>query len=77
MVGYFAYRIENGDAAAWGFPGEFLQYGGQSDEVGGEFWAEGDLGDIENRAASSSAHIYGKKKVSTESFTARGGAYAR
>ena len=28
----------------WGFPGEFLQYGGQSDEVGGEFWAEGDLG---------------------------------
>lgn len=22
----------------WGFPGEFLQYGGQSDEVGGEFW---------------------------------------
>lgn len=61
----------------WGFPGEFLQYGGQSDEVGGEFWAEGDLGDIENRAASSSAHIYGKNKVSAESFTAGGGAYAR
>ena len=54
----------------WGFPGEFLQYGGQSDEVGGEFWSEGDLGDIENRAASSSAHIYGKTKVSAESFTA-------
>src|SRR5690606_35760844 len=35
----------------WGFPGEFLQYGGQSDEVSGEFWSEGDLGDIENRAA--------------------------
>jgi len=61
----------------WGFPGEFLQYGGQSDEVGGEFWAEGDLGDIENRCASSSAHIYGKNKVSAESFTAGGGAYAR
>jgi hypothetical protein len=28
----------------WGYPGEFLQYGGQSDEVGGEFWSEGDLG---------------------------------
>jgi hypothetical protein len=56
----------------WGFPGEFLQYGGQSDEVGGEFWSEGDLGDIENRAASSSAHIYGKTKVSAESFTAGG-----
>ncbi len=56
----------------WGYPGEFLQYGGQSDEVGGEFWSEGDLGDIENRAASSSAHIYGKTKVSAESFTAVG-----
>jgi len=61
----------------WGFPGEFLQYGGQSDEIGGEFWSEGDLGDIENRAASSSAHIYGKNKVSAESFTAGGGTYAR
>ncbi len=61
----------------WGFPGEFLQYGGQSDEVGGEFWSEGDLGNIENRAASSSAHIYGKKKVSAESFTAGLNTYGR
>jgi len=61
----------------WGFPGEFLQYGGQSDEVGGEFWSEGDLGNIENRAASSAAHIYGKTKVSAESFTAGGKAFAR
>ena len=61
----------------WGFPGEFLQYGGQSDEVGGEFWSEGDLGDIENRAASSSAHIYGKVKVSAESFTAGGAPFVR
>jgi hypothetical protein len=61
----------------WGYPGEFLQYGGQSDELGGEFWSEGDLGDIENRAASSSAHIYGKTKVSAESFTAAGSAFAR
>lgn len=61
----------------WGFPGEFLQYGGQSDEIGGEFWTEGDLGDIENRAASSAAHIYGKTKVSAESFTAGGAAFAR
>jgi hypothetical protein len=59
----------------WGFPGEFLQYGGQSDEIGGEFWASGDLGNIENRAATSSAHIYGKTKVSAESFT--GGAAFR
>jgi hypothetical protein len=61
----------------WGYPGEFLQYGGQSDEIGGEFWSEGDLGDIENKAASSSAHIYGKTKVSAESFTAAGDAFWR
>lgn len=61
----------------WGFPGEFLQYGGQSDEVGGEFWNEGDLGSIENRAASSAAHIYGKNKVAAESFTAGGKAFVR
>lgn len=53
----------------YGFPGEFLQYGGQSDEVSGEFWNEGLKGVIENKAASSCAHIYGKTKVSAESFT--------
>lgn len=56
----------------WGFPGEFLQYGGQSDEIGGEFWSFGDLGNIENRAASSCGHIYGKRKISAESFTSGG-----
>lgn len=61
----------------WGFPGEFLQYGGQSDEIGGEFWSEGNLGNIENRAASSCAHIYGKTKVSAESFTCSGKEYSR
>lgn len=61
----------------WGFPGEFLQYGGQSDEISGEFWNEGELGNIECRAASSAAHIYGKNKVSAESFTAGGMAYQR
>lgn len=61
----------------WGYPGEFLQYGGQSDEVAGEFWSEGNLGDIENRAASSCAHIYGKTKVWSESYTSSGNAYGR
>ncbi|MCD8101192.1 MAG: glycoside hydrolase family 2 [Alistipes sp.] len=61
----------------WGFPGEFLQYGGQSDEIAGEFWSEGSLGDIENRAASSAAHIYGKTKVSAESFTCGGPPFSR
>jgi hypothetical protein len=61
----------------WGFPAEFLMYGGQSDEIGGEFWSEGELGDIENRAATSSGHIYGKKKIWAESNTAGGRAFAR
>ncbi len=61
----------------WGFPSEFLKYGGASDEVAGEFWNEGELGNIENKSASSAAHIYGKRRVWSESFTAGGGAYTR
>jgi hypothetical protein len=61
----------------WGFPGEFLQYGGQSDEIGGEFWSEGELGDIENRAATSCGHIYGKNKISAESNTCSGKPFSR
>lgn len=53
----------------FGFPGESLQYGGQADEVSGEFWAAGDLGSFELRIASSAAHIYGKPVVAAESFT--------
>ena len=61
----------------WGFPSEFLMYGGQSDEISGEFWSEGELGDIENRAATSCGHIYGKTKISAESNTCGGGAFSR
>lgn len=61
----------------WGYPGEFLQYGGQSDEIAGEFWSEGSLGDIENRAASSCGHIYGKRRIWAESFTSGGPAFSR
>jgi hypothetical protein len=53
----------------WGYPAEFLQYGGQTDEVSGEFWATGDLGSIELRCASSAAHTYGKPIVHAEAFT--------
>jgi hypothetical protein len=56
----------------WGFPSEFLMYGGQTHDLGGEFWAEGELGNIECRAASSAAHTYGKRRVSAESYTAAG-----
>lgn len=61
----------------WGFPGEFLQYSGQADEVGGEFWADPPLGDIENRLATSCAHIYGKKLISSETSTSAGPSFVR
>lgn len=53
----------------WGFPGEFLQYGGYSDEISGEFWADGNLGSIELRDASSASHIYGMPVTYAEAFT--------
>jgi hypothetical protein len=53
----------------WGFPSEFMKYGGQSDLVAGEFWATGNLGNIECRAAASTAHAYGKNVVYAEAFT--------
>jgi hypothetical protein len=53
----------------WGFPGESLQYGGASDDIGGEYWLWSSLGDVECRLATSCAHIYGKRVVSAESFT--------
>ena len=50
-----------------GFCAEFLQYGGQSDNISGEFWHGGHL--AERRAASSCAHTYGKPIVWAEAFT--------
>lgn len=61
----------------WGFPGEFLMYGGQSDLIGGEYWNEGTLGDIECKAASSAGNIYGKPFVSVEAWTAGQQAFVR
>ena len=45
-------------------------YGGQTNLLGGEFWNEGSLGDVECKSASSAAHIYGKPITSAEAFTA-------
>jgi hypothetical protein len=61
----------------WGFPSEFLMYGGQSDLIGGEYWNEGTLGNIECKAASSSSHIYGKPVTSAECFTSSGRTFVR
>jgi hypothetical protein len=62
----------------WGFPSEFLLYGGSCDEIAGEFWANGNfldlqdtgyLGRYELRDASSAANIYDKPVTWAESFT--------
>ena len=49
------------------FCSEFLTYGGQSDEVSGEFWIA--KHDAEKQAAASCAHTYGKRRAWAESFT--------
>jgi hypothetical protein len=59
----------------WGFPGEFLQYGGQSDGIGGEFWAAQSNDRYEPRIAASCGHIYNKNIISAESFTSGGVGY--
>lgn len=58
--------IENyGD---WGFPGEFLLYGKNSDRVGGEFWTG--WSDVRYmHVAASCAHIYNKKEIYAEAYT--------
>lgn len=61
----------------WGFPGEFMMYGGQSDLIAGEFWNEGTLGNIECKASSSTSHTYGKPITSAEAFTSSRRAYLR
>ncbi|MDR3267688.1 MAG: glycoside hydrolase family 2, partial [Tannerella sp.] len=63
----------------WGYAGEFLQYGGQSDEVAGEFWTGilSEIGEPEIRCATSAAHTYGKSKVWAEAFTSADGNYQR
>lgn len=54
----------------WGFPGEFLNYGGASHDIGGEFWLSVPTrGSVEVRCATSAGHIYGKKSISAEAFT--------
>jgi len=61
----------------WGFPAEFLQYGGQTEEIAAEFWIDdGDKkGIVEVPAAASAAHIYGKPVVWAEAFTSPRQAY--
>lgn len=54
---------------SWAYPGEFTIYGGYADQISGEFWSKGNLGNIECRAPSSVAHTYGKRRTYAEAFT--------
>lgn len=60
----------------WGFVGEFMSYGSQAEEIGGEFWTSGSLGDVELRDAASAAHVYGKPVVHAEAWTSGGPLWA-
>lgn len=53
----------------WGFSSDFTIYGAYADQVGGEFWSKGNLGNIECRATSSVAHTNGKRRTYAEAFT--------
>jgi hypothetical protein len=54
---------------AYGSPCDFIQYGGIADEPMGEFWIGG--GAMETcRGMASSGHLYGKKIIGAEAFTA-------
>ncbi len=53
----------------FGFPSEFLKYGGRADEIGGEFWVHRQ--GSECKLAASSSHTYGKNRVYAESYTSR------
>ena len=54
---------------AYGSPCDFLQYGGIADEPMGEFWVGG--GAIETcRGMASAGHLYGKRIIGAEAFTA-------
>ena len=55
----------------FGFPSEFMLYGANSDEIGGEFWLGRNRNVVEVRAASSASRIYGKSPVWAEAFTSR------
>jgi hypothetical protein len=46
-----------------------MRYGGACDLVAGEFWATGTLGNIECKAAASTAHAYGKNIAYAEALT--------
>ncbi|MDR2704839.1 MAG: hypothetical protein LBC02_03585, partial [Planctomycetaceae bacterium] len=55
-----------------GAPCDFLQYGGVADQPTGEFWTQKGNHNLQHsmRGMASAAHVYGKKIVPSEGFTA-------
>jgi hypothetical protein len=54
---------------AYGSPCDYIQYGGMADEPMGEFWVTGNAMSS-CRGMASSGHIYGRKIIGAEAFTA-------
>lgn len=55
---------------AYGSPCDFLPYGGQADEPMGEFWTPGGMALETCRGMASAGHVYGKRIIGAEAFTA-------
>jgi len=55
---------------AYGSPCDFLPYAGQADEPMGEFWTPSGMAIETCRGMASAAHVYGKRIVGAEAFTA-------
>lgn len=55
---------------AYGAPCDSISFAGQSDEPMGEFWTPGTSAIETCKAMASAAHVYGKRIVGAEAFTA-------
>ncbi len=55
---------------AYGSPCDAIPYGGQSDEPMGEFWTPGGNAMETCRGMASAGHVYGKRIIGAEAFTA-------
>ncbi|MEI6916091.1 MAG: glycosyl hydrolase, partial [Armatimonadota bacterium] len=55
---------------AYGGPCDALPYGGMADEPMGEFWVGGYQMDASSKGMASSGHVYGKRIIGAEAFTA-------
>lgn len=55
---------------AYGGPCDAIPYGGMADEPMGEFWVGGYCMDASSKGMASSGHVYGKRIIGAEAFTA-------